>query len=367
MKKNISNLDLIRVIAIVMVLVYHCVLWLPEKNNFIWLISRSGKYGVDLFFALSGFLIGSLYFLEQQENIKVDKARFIIRRATRTMPPYFIILIPSFLGSYFFEGNRFDLRYLFFLQNYIVEIPYFKISWSLCIEEYFYALLPFLLGLLIYLYSYNRVLNYIFLTVIFLAPFFFRIIEFSSTSPFGYYETATHLRYDPLIAGVFLSYFFVKKQHLIQKLVKYRLFLAISTSSFLLASSFISHKLFFTIGLLLLGALFALLIASLSVGKQFQFGKTKFIRLLAKSSYAIYLTHALTINLIMMISKKNMPDSTTLGLLLFCISLLIGILFYLSVELPLMRLRDRIVPSKRSNQSILLNQIQINKKFLLVE
>ena len=57
MKHHIPNLDLIRAAAIIMVVVYHTVQWLPSKPEWVLLLSEPGKYGVNLFFALSGFLV----------------------------------------------------------------------------------------------------------------------------------------------------------------------------------------------------------------------------------------------------------------------------------------------------------------------
>ena len=94
--KRIVNLDLIRAIGICAVVIFHTV-QMVGRDGFV-LISKFthvGHYGVDLFFVLSGFLIGNLYWHELVENGRVDIKRFILRRILRTYPPYLIALLLS--------------------------------------------------------------------------------------------------------------------------------------------------------------------------------------------------------------------------------------------------------------------------------
>ena len=112
--KRVPNLDLVRAVAIFMVLIYHTVQWLPARPPVIWFLSRPGQYGVELFFALSGFLVGGLYLNEFSAKGSVDTGRFILRRITRTVPPYLLTLVPAFLGSYLFENEYFRWEYLLF-------------------------------------------------------------------------------------------------------------------------------------------------------------------------------------------------------------------------------------------------------------
>jgi peptidoglycan/LPS O-acetylase OafA/YrhL len=348
---------MIRAIAIIMVLLFHTIQWLPEKPDLLWILAKPGKYGVDLFFALSGFLVGSLYFTERKKFGNVNKLNFVLRRASRTIPPYFIVLIPAYLGSFIYEGNEFNLRYLFFIQNYLVDIPYFKISWSLCIEEHFYTLLPLFLGLMTLIHNFKKRFFYILVFMLVLLPFVFRLLEFQYNEPFGYYETATHLRYDALIIGVILSYFFVEKPGIINYFQKYRVSLMATSFAILLTSSYLPTRIFFIAGLLLLSLLFSLLTASLSLGKQYNIAKYRFIKVLAKSSYAIYLTHTLTINAIMIVHSTFKISSLLLWIVLFILSIVIGILFYNIIEKPLMQIRNKIIPRVKPKQELILEKI----------
>ena len=131
-RSRVANLDLIRCFAILGVVLYHTT-QMVAGSSFIAAFTNTGQYGVDLFFVLSGFLIGSLYWAERNQNGSVNLSRFIERRILRTAPPYFFALVLSFLPLWILEGRNFDFGYLFFLQNYYTEIPFFLVSWSLCV------------------------------------------------------------------------------------------------------------------------------------------------------------------------------------------------------------------------------------------
>jgi peptidoglycan/LPS O-acetylase OafA/YrhL len=104
-----------------------------------------GKYGVDLFFVLSGWLIGNLYWREHARFGEVQLLRFWSRRWLRTIPPYLAALALSWLAVKLERREPFDWGYLLFIQNYYQRIPFFLVSWSLCIEEHFYLFVPLLL------------------------------------------------------------------------------------------------------------------------------------------------------------------------------------------------------------------------------
>src|SRR5262245_2344962 len=85
-----SNLDLLRAAAISMVVIYHGVQMSPVGASGIKHITNYGQYGVDLFFTLSGWLIGSLYWCEKKDFRNVLVGRFWLRRWLRTIPAYLV-------------------------------------------------------------------------------------------------------------------------------------------------------------------------------------------------------------------------------------------------------------------------------------
>jgi len=109
-RDRVDNLDLIRACAILFVLLYHSVQMATGTAGF----AAFGEFGVDLFFVLSGYLIGGLYWREHQQFGSVARLRFIARRALRTMPPYFVAMAIAYMAVRLYRDESFDFRYLFF-------------------------------------------------------------------------------------------------------------------------------------------------------------------------------------------------------------------------------------------------------------
>lgn len=110
--------------------------------------------GVDLFFALSGFLIGGIILREINRRDFRPGAflkRFWIRRWFRTLPSYYLFLLINILLIYtglVKDGflNKFLVTFFVFMQNFHKPFDYlFWESWSLSVEEWFYLLFPLIL------------------------------------------------------------------------------------------------------------------------------------------------------------------------------------------------------------------------------
>src|SRR5215471_12815928 len=124
------NLDLLRAVAIVMVVLGHLMVQSPVPLLGLKRITDYGQSGVDLFFVLSGWLIGGLYWREQRARGSVALLRFWVRRWLRTIPPYLVALAIASLGAYVLRRQAFDFHYLLFIQNYYESIRYyFTVSW----------------------------------------------------------------------------------------------------------------------------------------------------------------------------------------------------------------------------------------------
>lgn len=336
---HLPNLDLIRSVAISMVLILH----ISENFNLseICFFTKIGKYGVELFFVLSGFLVGSLFFNEYTKNGKVNIKNFILRRISRTLPPYYIVLIPAFLSAHFVKNVDFNFAYLFFLQNFMEEIPYYKVSWSICVEEHFYILLPFILLLLIKIKKkYSRII----VSILILLPLFLRISESKESSFFGYYQTASFFHFDSMILGVIASFFYIYNDIFISLIKKISIFLF--TIIVLIFAIFTDDKIFFIYGKFFMSISFMLIILVSSISKQIQISKTQIINKIALSSYAIYLTHPLIINCYNLIIKNKMTSMNIYFqmIILFFVTLIFGYCFYYFVERKILYYRDKYVP-----------------------
>lgn len=132
------GLDLIRATAICLVLVDHYATIAPV----------CGVLGVELFFVLSGFLIGGILYKSVQDQTAFtwrDLGRFWVRRWLRTLPNYYLFLGVFTVLAVFRTGIDWPIfwPHLLFLQN-LTHPPaaFFGVSWSLAVEEWFYLLFP---------------------------------------------------------------------------------------------------------------------------------------------------------------------------------------------------------------------------------
>ncbi|OMP31300.1 acyltransferase [Mangrovimonas sp. DI 80] len=154
-QKRIFGLDLMRALAIMLVVFSHIKWILPETSQLLSnIMGLSGFIGVEIFFVLSGFLIGRLmYHSFVLEDInRASLCYFWIRRWFRTLPNYYLVLllniaIALFLG---FELPNNVWKYGFFLQNFAWELPFFfNESWTLSVEEFAYILGPGILYVIV--------------------------------------------------------------------------------------------------------------------------------------------------------------------------------------------------------------------------
>ena len=154
-EQRLPGLDIVRSLAIVLVVVAHAALLAAPAISFSLrsqLLYLGGYTGVELFFALSGFLIvGGL--LRQLDTRPVLDGRAVMafwqRRWWRTLPNYAVFLcLNATLFAAWFQTPTPDARYILFLQNLAwPHPPAMPEAWSLAVEEWFYLLMPLLLML----------------------------------------------------------------------------------------------------------------------------------------------------------------------------------------------------------------------------
>jgi peptidoglycan/LPS O-acetylase OafA/YrhL len=140
------SLDLIRASAISLVIFCHAYPFWPHSKFFFRLAYFAGIEGVEIFFVLSGFLVGGLLYENLQSDRRVGRwlLDFCVRRWMRTLPNYYLFLAVSVGLAYFASGIIPEFRlHLFLVQNLLWEAPLHYIeSWSLTVEELFYLVFP---------------------------------------------------------------------------------------------------------------------------------------------------------------------------------------------------------------------------------
>lgn len=147
-RARLPGLDLLRAIAVAWTMLFHSFLVGGLGDDWAWL-SRYGWMGVDLFFVLSGYLIGSQVLAPLARGGRPDFAGFYLRRAFRILPAFAAVLALYLLWPGFREAPDMEPWWKFASFTVNLSIDYanraaFSHAWSLCVEEHFYLLFPLL-------------------------------------------------------------------------------------------------------------------------------------------------------------------------------------------------------------------------------
>ena len=143
--------DVLRSVAILLVMLVH--LPLNATPGVLVTVREYGWLGVDIFFVLSGYLIGTQLFKEITRTGAVDFKSFYLRRAFRIFPAFFVVL-----ALYAFVPMLRDnatMQPLWKFATFTVNLGFdpregnaFSQAWTLAVEEQFYLILPLLVLLL---------------------------------------------------------------------------------------------------------------------------------------------------------------------------------------------------------------------------
>ena len=218
--KRIFGLDLMRAVAILLVVFSHITWIIPKTKGFIPdLMSIAGVIGVEIFFVLSGFLIGRIiYNLYLSEDFSFKRVSYFwVRRWFRTLPNYYLALILN-IGISIYIGIKLPealWQYVFFIQNFAWETPSLFIeSWSLSIEEFAYIIGPLLLYCTLFIktkLSKDKLFLYITLLIIMLFTITKLIYSFNDHTKSMVYWNANLkavviYRIDAIYFGVFAAF-----------------------------------------------------------------------------------------------------------------------------------------------------------------
>ncbi len=215
MKKNEYRFDIqsLRGLAVLLVIMFHLNLG----------IITGGYIGVDIFFVISGFLI-TKFCLEDLKLKKFKLANFYNRRIKKLIPPFFIVLILTYISSFiileydhFKEFSTSMFYSLFSLSNiyFWLDSGYFSSSsmfkpllhtWSLSVEGQFYLIWPIVLMLL---YKNHKLLITAFLLIIIIS---FSLNKFYIENNTAFFNAPT--RSFQFILGALILFFDSRKINL---------------------------------------------------------------------------------------------------------------------------------------------------------
>jgi peptidoglycan/LPS O-acetylase OafA/YrhL len=357
---RLPGLDMLRAVAIVWVMVCHA-------NGFGLLPSDYfGWMGVDLFFVLSGFLIGGQLFRPIARGGRPDYGNFIARRLLRTLPAYLAVLALYFAFPVLRDHASMQpaWQFLTFTQNLLIDPSKsntFSQAWSLCVEEQFYLLLPLVIVAFGPGATPKRTIALIAVVLaIGVALRAWLWLGFVARPPFGltaapgsgaymryiYYPTWTRL--DGLLAGVSLALVRAFRPRLWSMVVaRPNLLLTAGllgvAASILFFDKQIAGFLPSVLGFPLLAASMAALVAAGSEPRSI-IGRAALpgAGALAAASYSLYLSHKMAYRAVIRLMHDAAPQAHEVTLVLAIgAALLVGAALYLLVERPFLRLRDR--------------------------
>lgn len=328
------------------------------------IFGRLGWMGVDLFFVLSGFLIGSQLLTPGATGRKLKLGEFYLRRAYRILPAYLVVVALYLFLPVWRERPVLApaWKLLSFTYNLTMKYPQelaFSHSWSLCIEEHFYLLLPLIVLWMMRKPSAGKT------TAIFLVVFVFgvavrwwnlfhvvRAVDDDSQwillMKRIYYPT--YCRLDGLLCGVALAVIKLFRPAWWTQLEK-RGWVTFAIGIAVLLAGFWTFHFAYpdadnTVGLLagfpLVSAGFAILVASATADNGPLRLRVPGAKAVATLAYSLYLSHKAVAHVAPLVISWLRDRADWLGACIYAvICLAFAALLYFAVERPFLWLRDR--------------------------
>ena len=342
--QHINSLDTIRGFAVIVVLMHH-----GSYGLF-----KGGWIGVDIFFVLSGFLITTILFKENNVNGNISISNFYYRRVLRLFPALIIgLVIAYFLWDYSnFQAPADKVKATFaaafYYLNLIPQNTTGNIAhlWSLSIEEQFYLFWPLSLILILKMEMKKQLYLLLFLTIIVMI---FRIFVYNSSlfPNEGFFvinsSRFTFCRIDSLLMGAFLSILFINKLYKINiKNYITTLYFSILLFVFFLIFFFVDQSnAFYNNGGFILTNLLCFITVFLAINTpNHNFFSNKVVNWFGLRSYGIYIYH---FPIFLVLEQFRVPhDLFNLLLVTFfrvVITLIVAELSFKFIEKPILKLK----------------------------
>jgi peptidoglycan/LPS O-acetylase OafA/YrhL len=387
---RLAGLDHLRALAIILVFIYHSG-FIGGRPDSLDGIGAFGWNGVDLFFVLSGYLIGGQLLARIARHQSISYGEFYLKRSMRILPAYLVVLTLYFLIPAFRERSELPplWRFLTFTQNYgldLVREGAFSHAWSLCIEEQFYLGLPLLILLITAIgparqNSSARNDSTVFhdstipqtgpshrsvwvLPVLFLLGFALRLYNWYhflepilrtpdhpgfATAYYKWIYYPAYTRLDGLLAGVSLAALYHFRPQTWQRITRHGNKLLLASLALIATAWWVAHD---DYQYSFRGAIFGyplislaygvLVLAALSPSCFLYRYPSRLTALIAALSYSIYLTHKQILHLShKLLDRWFDPHGWPSYLIGIAICLLGGWLLRIAVEQPFLRVRDK--------------------------
>jgi peptidoglycan/LPS O-acetylase OafA/YrhL len=334
---RVPELDGLRGVAVILVVLFHYV----DRFPLVGIIASRGWVGVDLFFVLSGFLIGGIV-ISNRDAANLFPV-FYVRRFLRIFPLYYLVLgtLLALMMIGLAEPHNL-LAYFVYVQN-IVSVAtgdpgpeWLQPTWSLAMEEQFYIVLP-----LIVWYLPPRALGRVFVGGILLA-ILLRVTGFLLPlhNPGDFSLFFTPCRADGLFYGVLLA-LLMRSGKSLSALIPYCYAVAALTLTVFLAV-YSTDWLVFTVGLTSVGPFFFCVVALAIIHKRGPIAivtRMAPLRWVGIRAYAIYLLH-----MPVLLSIRELPFLPNVLVKPLCIAVVAGLAAasWKFLEAPLIKMGHRL-------------------------
>jgi peptidoglycan/LPS O-acetylase OafA/YrhL len=343
-------------------------------------VQRVGWVGMDCFFVISGFLVGGLLFAEYARTGRLRVGRFYLRRGLKIWPAFYVLWVFTVVcGGWM--GRPVNARTMaaegLFVQNIVPGM--WVHTWSLGLEEQFYLVLPVVLwiGLMVSKKARGapasiaetakewRVTRdafswvpwvYVATLVAVIGARVWTVAKFPGWGIYSHY-TPTWVRFDELMLGVVCAWWYHCHRASLRRCVgRWRwVFWVIGVAGLSVPVWFLLQSRFVTIAGYTLAAVgFAsLMMLMVETGRdQAEPRRAWWVRCLAFvgiHSYSIYVFHQPVRWVGAALIKQFAGREATwweLGALVFPVAVVVGIVLARVIEMPVLALRDRVVPSR---------------------
>lgn len=324
---------------------------LGSISNWIASVAAAGSFGVDLFFALSSFLITELLIREYEKTEKINAFAFYIRRALRILPLYYtfvllaIFVFPRLL-PYESLGFPYNIGFLTVFANWTCVFFDFPSSvatplWSISIEEQFYIVFPFLVMFLGV--KRLKLLAVIFIIISVLT----RIYLVGNNAPPVAIWCNTFARLDPIAGGILLAILIRDgKLKIIGRLSHKIVLIAFSVSIYVLIARYSKNFEYSALFVYPLTALASVLIIwSVIAVKPICAKRYAVLINLGRISYGLYVFHLLTIKVSgLLLERFQIRFGVFLisrFLTALALTIILAIISYNILEKPFLKLKKR--------------------------
>jgi len=351
----ISEIDGLRFVAIMSVLIFHLNVFLLENDtrpyipdydfDFFNKILSVGHIGVPLFFVISGFILARPFAqMHMAGGSDISIKKYFLRRLTRLEPPYIIVMTLLLFAVVFLvkkltlhEGILSYLASITYTHNFFYERESFplllSVAWSLEIEIQFYILMPLLAKVYLIKNKINR------RSVLIGSAILFLFINQIEALPFR--SIVNYIQF--FLVGLLLADIYVSKKDRLGTIQGKLLMSLMSFAIIWIAEMVESEYIIFNLGIdtIQLISIFAFNYLVL-FHRSIKFMSNKIITNIGGMCYSIYLLHYSLISIIgNPIVNQDLTGNSILNTIIYSIViigfvLIASAVFFLLVERPCM-------------------------------